>query len=467
MKKIAVSLVLALALLALGTASAAARPGTLDPSFGRDGRVIRSADFHGEQWSSVRTRVASLPDGRFVLLAGSDLYGFRENGAIGGAFGTGEGPVPVPPGTEFRPAGIAADSLGRVVVAGTVALAGPAHTGSADESALLVRYTPEGDLDPSFGQGGVLVTDLGLPPRREPGDAAGPTQVEVAGLAIDSQNRIVLTGTDVRMVGPCRGSTGLVYTEAFAARLDDAGVRDSSFGGDGVVPLDDIARVEAPLVGADDSVYLTTPFYGRGPCREPADQRFVGHLLAGGAVDAGFGAGGWLSLANNGRTTPAGSALRADGSLLLASTYIAPSRKRPDGSKVAAHKIAVLKRVLPDGRIDRAYGGDGSASLGARGADLQTTQILPDADGRVLLGGTYTKLGHKDGTFFAGRLRADGSRNRGFGQGGLTVTGWGKGAAAVGTSLLLQPSRLVLAGTSRGNHYGAGSGLALAGFGLK
>lgn len=467
MKKIAVSLALALVLLALGAAGAAARPGTLDPSFGHDGRVIGSADFHGEQWSSVRTRVASLADGRFVLLAGGDLYGFREEGAIGWAFGTGEGPVPAPPGTEFRPAGIAADSLGRVVVAGTVAPAAGNYASSVDESALLVRYTPEGNLDPSFGQGGVLVTDLGLPPRREPGEVAGPTQVELAGLAIDSQSRIVLTGTDVRMVGPCRGSTGLVYTEAFAARLDAAGVRDSSFGGDGVVQLDDIAHVEVPVIGADDSVYLSTPFYGRGPCREPADQRFVGHLLASGAVDPSFGAGGWLSLANNGRTTPAGSTLRADGSLLLASTYIAPSRKRPDGSKVAAHEIAILKRVLPDGKIDRGFGGDGSASLGAPGANIETAQILADVGGRALLGGTYTKVGRKDGTFFVGRLRPDGSRDRGFGRGGLTVTGWGKGAAAIGTSLLLQPSRVVLAGTSRGRRFGAGSGLALAGYRLK
>jgi len=467
MKKIAVSLALVLVLLALGATTASARPGTLDPTFGREGRVIRSADFHGKEWSSVRTWVASLPDGRFVLLAGSDLYGFREEGAIGGAFGTGEGPVPAPAGTEFRPAGIAADSLGRVVVAGTVAPAGSSYVGHTDESALVVRYTPEGNLDPSFGQGGVLVTDLGLPPRREPGEAAGPTQVELAGLAIDSQDRIVLTGTDVRAVGPCRGSTGLVYTEAFAARLDAAGGRDTSFGGDGVVPLDDVARVEAPLVGADDGVYLTTPFYGRGPCREPADQRFVGRLLASGAVDPGFGAGGWLTLANNGRTTPVDSALRPDGSLLLASTYIAPSRKRPDGTKVRSHEITVLKRVLPEGKIDRGFGGDGSASLGARGADLVSAQILADAGGRVLLGGTYTKLGRKNGTFFAGRLRADGSRDRSFSQGGLTVTGWGKGAAAVGTSLLLQPNRLVLAGTSRGSHYGAGSGLALAGYRLK
>jgi len=218
MKKIAAPLVLALVLLALGAASASARPGTLDPSFGREGRVIRSADFHGEKWSSVRTRVASLPDGRFVLLAGGDLYGFREEGAIGGAFGSGEGPVPVPPGTVFRPAGIVSDSLGRVVVAGTVAPEGVRYASTADESAYLARFTPDGDLDPSFGQGGVLITDLGLPSRREPGEAPGPTQVELAGLAIDSQDRIVLTGTYIHAVGPCRGSTGLVYTEAFAAR---------------------------------------------------------------------------------------------------------------------------------------------------------------------------------------------------------------------------------------------------------
>lgn len=468
MKKIAVSLVLALALLALGASAAIARPGTLDPSFGREGRVIRSADFHGAKWSSVRTHVAGLPDGRFVLLAGPDLYGFRGEGAIGGAFGNGEGPVPVPPGMAFRPAGIASDSLGRLVVAGTVAPEGVRYAGTADESAYLARFTPEGELDPTFGQGGVVITDLGLPSRREPGEAPGPTQVELAGLAIDSQDRIVVTGTYIHAVGPCRGSTGLVYTEAFAARLGASGSPDAGFGGGGVVRLDDVARVEAPVVDAGDGVYLTTPFYGRGPCREPADQRFVGHLLADGIVDSGFGGAGWLSLANNARTTPAGSALAPDGSLLLASTFIAPSRKRPDGSKVRSHEIAVVKRILPSGKVDPAFGGgDGSAALGVGGADLETAQVLAEPSGRILLGGTYAKTGRQDGTFFTARLRGNGSRDHGFGRNGLAVTGWGKGAAAVGTSLLLQPRRLVLAGTARSSHFGAGNGLALAGYRLK
>jgi uncharacterized delta-60 repeat protein len=468
MKKIPVLLVLVFTLLALGASSAIARPGTLEPTFGRDGRVIRAADFGTLSWHLVRTKMASLPDGRFVMLAGNSLYGFWADGAIGGAFGSAEGPVPTPPGGEFTATGIAADSAGRVLVAGTLALAGSGPGEAENESAMVVRYTSSGELDSSFGKGGFAISDFGLPPRREPGDAAGPVQVQLAGLAVDSRDRVVLTGTRTRMIGPCRGSTGLVYRAAFAARLDSSGAIDTDFGPDGLVPMYDVASVQAPVLDGRDGVYVSTPYAGRGPCTEPRYDRLIAHFGSDGALDTGFGRRGWVSLPFRPSTSAVTTGSGPDGSLLLFDSQSVKRRSLDGGRFRPAHTVVKVARLLPTGGFDPSFGGDGRAILASPRGSLEVAQGAVDPTGRVVVAGSYAEPGKpKQQTFFLGRLTAAGDRDRGFGRGGLTVTGWGRGAAAVGTSLLLQPGRAVLAGTSRGSHFGTGSGLALAGYRLK
>jgi uncharacterized delta-60 repeat protein len=461
-------LVLSFALLVPPTAAEAAPGGTLDPAFGRDGRVVRSADFSTIPWSTVRTKMTSLPDGRFVMLAGNGLYGFWGNGAIGQAFGPGEGPVPTPPGSKFTPAGITSDTAGRVLVAGTVMVAGTHPWEAENESAIVVRYSSSGELDSGFGKGGVLVTDFGLPPRREPGEAPGPTQVQLAGIVVDSQGRIVLTGTRTRAIGPCRGSSGLIYRDVFVARLGDSGSPDPSFGDNGIARLYGIASVEAPVLDGNDGLYVSTPYVGRGPCTEPQYDLLIGHLDASGNADPGFGEGGWVSLPFRRSTSAVSNGPGPSGSLLLFDNQWVKRRSLRNGHFRPAHTVVRVSRLSPTGDLDSRFGGDGRATLGAPRGSLEVAQGALDSNGRVIVAGSYVKPSKpKQRTFFIGRLTARGERDRSFGRAGLTVTGWGKGAEAVGTSLLVGPRRVILGGTASSSHFGAGSGLALAGYRLK
>jgi len=453
MKKISFALVLVLALLLTASATAAAAgPGSLDPSFGHGGRIVRATDLGGRPWSTVRTQTATLPDGRIVLLAGNSLYGFLANGAIVRAFGAGEGPVPTPPGYQLEATGIAADATGRVVVVGTL------RAPDGAERALVVRYTPAGDLDPTFADHGVLVTDFGLPPRRDPEGSPSLTQVQVAGVAVDSQDRVVLTGTRTRMVGPCRASSNLVYADAFAARLDAAGGLDQSFGDGGIARMFDIARIGSPVLDSEDSLYVTTPYGGRGPCTEPRYDRLVGHLGASGQPDTGFGEGGWISLPFPHRTVAVTSALGPDDSLILVESRWA---KKP------ARRVVKVRRLLADGALDDRFGRNGVATLSAPSRTLEAAAATVDSAGSILVTGTAANLRKpKQRRFFLGRLTASGRPDRSFGRGGLTVTGWGKGAEAVGSSVLLQPGRAVVAGTASSKIFSNGSGLVLAGYRL-
>ena len=133
----------------------------------------------------------------------------RPHYAVGGAldptFGVG-GKVTTPfaiPAQDFGRA-TAIDSQGRIVVAGY-------STGGSNSDFAVTRLTTAGALDPSFGGTGVATVDFG-------------TDLDQAiGVAVDSQNRIVVVGYSY---------DGTAFSFA-VARLTDAGGLDNSFNGDG------------------------------------------------------------------------------------------------------------------------------------------------------------------------------------------------------------------------------------------
>lgn len=104
--------------------------------------------------------------------------------------------------------GIAIDSLGRIVVVGTVSVG--AHT-----DAFIARFLSNGQLDNSFGVSGVRTVN-----------SFGGTRNDTAvAVAIDTSNRIVFVGT----------TDFTTDKDIWICRLTTTGLLDSSFNGDGEV----------------------------------------------------------------------------------------------------------------------------------------------------------------------------------------------------------------------------------------
>jgi uncharacterized delta-60 repeat protein len=128
--------------------------GSLDTTFDTDGR--QTVDFAAT--NDVATSVALQPDGR-ILVAGYSViggaYGFsmarlNADGSLDTTFGTG-GLVT----TDVNP--MTFDYCQRILVlAGGKILA----AGSSNSDFALVRYTANGALDPTFGTGGIVTTDI-------------------------------------------------------------------------------------------------------------------------------------------------------------------------------------------------------------------------------------------------------------------------------------------------------------------
>ena len=189
--------------------------GSLDPAFGTGGTV--STGF-GPGCSAVANALANDSSGRIVLAgsrfcsgSGTDfaLARYDANGSLDPTFGSG-GTVATPGGAASA---LAIDSQGRIVAAGAGAQGNPS-------SFHLARYMPTGALDPTFGTGGEVMTDID-PHRND----------LVAGLAIDSGGRIVAAGSTCT----CFFTNVPFFSDFALARYTPTGALDATFGKGGKV----------------------------------------------------------------------------------------------------------------------------------------------------------------------------------------------------------------------------------------
>jgi uncharacterized delta-60 repeat protein len=330
-----------------------------------------------------------------------------------------------PPGVSFEVEGMAVDSQDRLVVAGTSVLPKepiPSTPGfqtsgfEVPEAARIARYLPDGSPDPSFGDGGAVETDLGLPPPRDSsGQQIIPRPwVEATGVTTDSQDRVVLTG------GASAGvhywcfhdwSWNTLTYAAFVARLTQSGTLDTTFGdGDGVIggrtPTENALQAEVsvdPQVGpAGELSYLS----GFKHCASTAGSEGVGRLTESGTPQTSFGSEGSVS------------------------GGFAQATVEPDGSTVVIERLpwrggeparSRVRRLLPNGSPDPSFGTNG-----------RTLFSFPGEFGNGLTGVASTVRQHRDPAgglnktyrshWVLMRLNAGGELDRSFGKSGRIGT---------------------------------------------
>src|SRR5947209_5776224 len=149
--------------------------GTLDPSFGSEGRVCTNVG--GRDGARA---LALQSDGKIVVAGFSDVVGFgfalaryNPDGSLDPSFGSGGR---VLTGGVALARGLALQSDGKIVVAGF------SDAGGGQDFAL-ARYNPDGTLDLTFGTGGKVTTDFG-------------GFDDAFALALPTDGKIVVAGSD-------------------------------------------------------------------------------------------------------------------------------------------------------------------------------------------------------------------------------------------------------------------------------
>ncbi len=188
--------------------------GTLDPSFGSGGKL--TTDFFGN--NDFLSDLALQSDGKVVVTGtvndsknhGAALARFNSDGGLDQSFGSG-GKVVTFTGGGASAIGI--QTNGKIVVAG----AGPGIGDGDGGDFALLRYNTDGTLDPNFGSGGIVTTDI-----------LGSTD-SASSLAIYPSGKIVVGGNSLHPIE---------NRDFSLARYNADGSLDAGFGSGGVVATD-------------------------------------------------------------------------------------------------------------------------------------------------------------------------------------------------------------------------------------
>ena len=442
----------ALAAVVFPAASLAAA-GSLDRSFDGNGRLtIRAADdmlrrnLEVTRLRPIAMASAAAPDSELVAANNRRVFRYRADGRPRRHFGgNGRVAIPTPAGQTFQLAGVAVDSRGRVLVAGTTQPIG-ATGGSRDARVSVYRFRPNGKLDASFGDGGLA------------GDQLGP--MEASGLAVDSHNRPVLTGFVALTPSFC-DSTPVYLNTTVVARLTNGGAPDPSFGSGGTFtdPFED-PHLPALTANGTGLVYVSGP--------EQRCAWFAEHYEPGGAPEGTVLSPGG-SLAHRFPLRPDEPHRFWLEQYLEPTSIAVDSRNRivilmtafpPEGGDEVLQEI---RRLLPNGTPDPRW------HTSWIGGEWQSpaTAVTTDGRNRVIIAGSALRLeGRRESRGFAvERLNAAGKQQTWFGNDGIAKARFGRRANATPTQVHIDSrGRIVLGGTVEAPWLSTGYGLAFARF---
>ena len=366
--------------------------GDLDMSFGDRGRVtfgFTSSSSFVVQSSSLAGAVL-LPDGQIVIAgyAYTNQYNialarFNADGSVDTSFGVA-GSVVVnvgPSGFESFAKAIALQSDGKLIVAGYI----EDEAESAWKSAV-VRFLPNGTLDPSFATGGSLIFD-------NPGSISD----QALAVALQSDGRIDVMGSaEVNSA-----ESGLV-PELAMAQLEPNGSFDDSFGTGGKLTLSESGTSDAGVsmaVQGDGKILVLDG-------EEAAQSVAVLRLDPDGSLDDSFGAAGIAAIP--GSATASALALGSNGQIVVAVTQGNPEE---------------LFELNTNGSLDASFGTNGQVPLDDTGAADSESIVLIDAlavesDGSIITAGRLFAVS----AIAVSHFQSDGSLDASFGTGGLAAT---------------------------------------------
>jgi uncharacterized delta-60 repeat protein len=389
----------------------------LDPSFGIGGKVTTKFPIPSDDYGKA-TAIDSL--GRIVV-AGNSYNHFETDfdfqvvrllpsGALDTTFG-GTGVVCISFGDQSDDVvySVAVDSQNRVVVAGST------RVGSQTDFAV-ARLTITGALDSSFDSDGKQTIVFGA------------VTATARGVAIDSQDRVVLAGfTSTSSSDSC-----------VVARLTVTGALDSSFDADGRQTINLGANGGRGYCVAVDS--FDRIVVGGFAFATPTSADFaVARLTTAGAPDISFGGNG-LQTIDFGMTSEVAYGVDIDS---LGRIVVVGETSLPGNSYAVA-------RLTPAGVLDTSFDGDGKQTIGVAGASApsRSYSVVVDSMNRVIVGGPTTIGSSVD--FAVARLTVAGSLDTSFDGDGKETIDFGSSEDYGQAVAIDSQDRVVIAGYKLG-----------------
>jgi uncharacterized delta-60 repeat protein len=283
----------------------------------------------------------------------------------------------------------------------------------------------DGELDPSFGNGGIVMTDF-----------SNSTDLANA-VALQLDGKLVVAGTTY--------TDNDFSDEDFAiARYNADGTLDASFGNNGRVTTDFpnlAAVISAVLVQPDGKIVVAGGAY---PLFTFAGDFKVARYNPDGSLDYSFGIGGIVTTIFPGDGSYAFAlALQSDGKIIAAGTDFVDFNPGDMSDTDFA-----LARYNPDGSLDTTFGNAGTVTTDFLGAEDDVFSILIQPDGKIVaVGSANSPVDFYD--FAAARYLSNGTLDTTFGTGGKMRVDFGNQDMDIASDAALQPDgKIVAAGTT-------------------
>lgn len=283
-------------------------------------------------------------------------------------------------------------SNGKITIAGSLADSSYTH------SIALVRVNPDGVLDEKFGDGGIIITKVGVNSRS-------------TGVAVMPDGKIVVVG----WVFVEKGKEGIAV-----AIYQADGSLDTHFGDQGLVifPMEySSAYAYSLVVQPDGKIIVGGKITIRKEYRDqlfvrsvPDDYVFLGRLNSNGSFDTAFGKNGVVVTdVGGGDVRITSLTLQSDGKFIASGT-------RQKG----VTSTLIVARYNSNGVLDKRFGVDGLVNRTMENGRYKPPTVSVLADGRIYLVGGYSL--QDDAWLLLSRLRDDGALDSTFGEGGIVAT---------------------------------------------
>jgi uncharacterized delta-60 repeat protein len=364
-----------------------AQDGTLDLSFDEDGRV--STDFFDEK--DYGRAIVQLNDGKIVVAGTAEqndndypsLAGYLENGTLDTNFGV-NGLITLDfNSSKQNYVALVVQDDGKFIAGGNI--------GEPNNiNFLLVRHLPDGSFDPSFGNNGVVITDI--------------KKDELVDLKLQPDGKIITIGRS--SIDDC--------SQLVLARYLSNGDLDLSFNGSGIVTiclsLNSGIWVNSLELQSDGKILVSFTL---------SDKLNMFRFLEDGNLDSSFGIDGMVTTNLTGWYTD--TDVNDDGAIMALSGW--GLGNEPD-----------IVKFLPDGSFDTSFGTNGIVSTNI--IDLNPEKITFLEDGKLLVFGNTIVFEGRE--FTISRFNADGTIDSSFGSNGVSTSSF------EGTNITMQDDGKIL-----------------------
>jgi len=380
-----------------------AQPGTLDNSFGNEGIVI------GQGYTGYAYAAAIQKDGK-IIAAGRGTYK-TEGGILLVRYNTDGTPDP-----SFGEQGIVITNLmgpiddpyslvlqedGKILVAGEI---------GKGFDAGVIRYLPDGTPDSSFGENGGIFTDLG-------------DKEYVSSMALQPDGKIIVAGI--------QGTR-----KAFTVRYLPDGSLDESYGNGGnvITTMQYASSINCITVQPNGKIIIAGSFDLQGYAR-----MLLIRNTSSGSLDREFGGDGIviLSFVSGFKMDDLHSiVLQPDGKILIA------------GSSFEQYDVFMsLARFESDGSLDFLFGNEGKVLTDFKTKISYGNSVLIQPDGKIVASG-FASLDYSErySDFALARYQANGILDSSFGKNGLQITDYGSDGIYANASVLQEDGKIVLVG---------------------